>query len=97
MHQPPRFLAQRLQLACQALALRLELNNEPAVTGPPAVVGEAEEGEGLRGLPLAALSSSLCRQPAELDQARLVLVERHAELCQALLEVNQHPPIDYRR
>ena len=54
VHQPPRLLAQRLQLARQAVALRLVLHNEPAVPGPPAVVGEAEEGEGFR-TPLAAL------------------------------------------
>src|ERR1700726_3506905 len=37
MHQPPRLLTQRLQLACQALALRLVLDDKPAVPGPPAV------------------------------------------------------------
>jgi hypothetical protein len=39
VHQPPRVLAQRLQLARQALALRLVLDDEPAIAGPPAVVG----------------------------------------------------------
>ncbi len=42
----PRLLAQRLQLSRQALALRLELHNTPAVPCPPAVVSEAEKGEG---------------------------------------------------
>ncbi len=42
VHQPPRFLAQRLQLARQALAPRLVLDDEPAIVGPPAVVGEAK-------------------------------------------------------
>jgi hypothetical protein len=45
VHLPPRLLAQRCQLARQALALRLVLDDEPAVPGPPAVVGEAEKGE----------------------------------------------------
>src|SRR3546814_20992481 len=68
VHQPPRLLAQRLQLAPQALALRLVLDDEPAVPGPPAVVGEAAKGEGLR-TPLAALSSSQGRQAAQPAQA----------------------------
>src|SRR5687768_6820777 len=42
MHVPDRLLAQRLQLARQALALRLVLHDEPAVPGPPAIVGKAE-------------------------------------------------------
>ena len=66
VHQPPRVLAQRLQLARQALALRLVLDEEPAIAGRPAVVGEAEKGEGLR-MTLAALSSSQGWQAAEPD------------------------------
>jgi hypothetical protein len=57
MHQPPRLLAKVLQLSRQALALCLALHDELPLLGPPAVVGEAEESEGLR-MPLAALSSS---------------------------------------
>ena len=79
VHQPPRFLAQRRQLARQAVALRLVLDNEPAVPSSPAVVGEAEEGEGFR-TPLAALFSGQGREATELDQTRLVLVEEQAEL-----------------
>src|SRR3546814_4584397 len=61
VHQPPRLLAQRLQLAPQALALRLVLDDEPAVPGPPAVVGEAEKGEGLRDRKSTRLTfSHLC-------------------------------------
>jgi hypothetical protein len=60
VHVSPRLLAQRLQLARQALALRLPLHNEPAVSGPPAVMGEAEKGERA-GTLLAALSSSQSR------------------------------------
>jgi len=56
MRQPPRLLAQRLQLARQALALRLVLDDEPAVSGLPAATGEAKESKGLR-TPLAALPS----------------------------------------
>src|SRR5712671_2060314 len=48
VHQPPGFLAQRLQLARQTLALSLVLHDEPAVLCPPAVVGEPEEGEAHR-------------------------------------------------
>src|SRR5437879_2550894 len=57
VHVPPRLLAQLLQLARHALALCLALHDEPAVPGPPAVVGKAKKGEGSR-TPLAALSSS---------------------------------------
>ena len=91
VHVPRRVLAQRLQLARQALALRFALHDEPAVARPPAVAGEPENGEGSRTLP-AALSSGQGRQAAELDQSRLVLVERQAEPGQPFLEVRQHPP-----
>ena len=47
VHEPPNLLAQRLQLARQAFPFRLVLHDEPAIQGPPAVVGEADEGEGL--------------------------------------------------
>jgi len=73
MHVPRRFLAQHLQLARQALALRLALHDEPAVARPPAVVGEPEKSEG-PWTPLATLPPSQGRQAAELDQSRLVLV-----------------------
>ena len=77
--QPPRLLSQRLQLARQAFALRLALDDEPAVPGPPAIVGEAEKVEGLR-TPLPGGRSALGGEPAERDQPRLVLVDRQAEL-----------------
>jgi hypothetical protein len=56
--------AGRRQLARQTLALRLVLDDKPAVTGPPAVVGESEEGKGLR-VTLATLASSHGRSPAD--------------------------------
>src|SRR5271166_6070926 len=77
VHRPPRFLAQRRHLARQTVALRLMLHDKPAVPGPPAVVGEAEEGEGFR-TPFAALVSGRGREAAALDQTRLVLVEPQA-------------------
>src|SRR5581483_7558061 len=82
VHHPPRFLAQRRQLARQAVALRLVLYDKPAVPGPAAVVGEAEEGEGLR-TPFAAPLSGRGRKATELDQARFVLMEPQAEPSQA--------------
>lgn len=45
VHAPPGILAQRRQLARQAFSFRLVLPDEPAIPGPPAVVGEAQEGE----------------------------------------------------
>lgn len=57
VHQLPRFLAHRRQLARQTVALRLVLHDEPAIAGPPAVVGEAEKGEGLRAPFAASLPS----------------------------------------
>src|SRR5436305_1651267 len=65
------------------------LHDEPAVPGPPAVVGEAKEGEGFR-TPLAALLSGHGREATELDEARLVLVEQQAELGQPIPELCQH-------
>src|SRR5205814_4080480 len=50
-----------------------------------------EKSEGFQS-PLAALLTSQGREPAELDQPRLVLVERQAKLGQSVLEINQHPP-----
>ena len=90
MHVPRRFLAQRLQLARQALALRLALYDEPAVARPPAGVGEPGESEG-PWTPPATLPPSQGRQAAELDQSRFVLMERQAELGQPFFEVRQHP------
>jgi hypothetical protein len=53
VHEPPGILAQRRQLSRKAFPFRLVLHDEPAISGPLAVMGEAEEGEGLRP-PLAA-------------------------------------------
>ena len=78
VHKPPSVPAQRRQLARQAFPFRLVLHDEPAISGPPAVVGEAEEGEGL-GPPLAAPLTREGREPAKLDQPRLVFMERQAE------------------
>src|SRR2546423_15007173 len=84
VHVLPSLLAQRRQLARQALALRLVLHDKPAIPGPPAIMGEAEKGEGFR-TPFAALLTSQGRKPAELDQPRLVLMERQAKLGQPVL------------
>lgn len=78
VHEPPDLLAQRRQLTRQALPFRLVLHDEPAIPSPPTVVGEAEEGEGL-GPPLAAPLTREGREPAKLDQPRLVLMKRQAE------------------
>src|SRR5437588_4970 len=91
MHVSPRLLAQRLQLARQALALRFPLDDEPAVPGPPAVMGETKKRERARTPPAAPLSSQ-GRQAAELDQAGLVLVKSQAKLRQPFLEGIQHLP-----
>ena len=50
-----------------------------------------EEGKGSRP-PLAATTSSQGRQSAELDQPRLVLVQRQTEGGQSLSEGRQHLP-----
>jgi hypothetical protein len=52
-------------------------------------MGEPEKGEGFR-TPLAAPLPCSGRQKAELDQARLVLMERQAKLGQSFLEGLQH-------
>ncbi|QQN65423.1 hypothetical protein JIR23_06560 [Bradyrhizobium diazoefficiens] len=52
---------------CVRRSLRLVLHDETGHPGPPAVVGEAEEGEGL-GPPLAAPLAREGREPTKLDQ-----------------------------
>ena len=52
-------------------------------------MGEAEESEGL-GLPLAAPLTREGREPAKLDQPRLVLMERQAKARQPRLEGQEH-------
>lgn len=89
VHEPPGVLAQRRQLARQAFPFRLVLHDKPAIPGPPAVVGEAEEGEGL-GSPLAAPLTREGREPAKLDQPRLVLMKRQAEAGQSRFEGQEH-------
>ena len=64
VHEPPGVLAQCRQLARQAFPFRLVLHDEPAISGPPAVVGEAEEGEGLWPL----LAAPLTREGREFPQ-----------------------------
>ena len=91
MHQPPRLLSKSRQLACQTLALGLVLHDEPAIPGPPAVVGEAKEGECLR-VPFASPFASQGRMPAKLDQAGFALVKRQAEAGQTFLEGGHHRP-----
>jgi hypothetical protein len=66
VHQPPRFLGQRRQLARRAIAFRLVLHDEPAVPGASAVVVEAKEGEGFR-TPLAPLGPRYGREATDLD------------------------------
>ena len=72
MHAPSRVLAQRLQLARQALVLRLVLHDEPAVAGPPEIVGEAEEGEGRQQPPdlLRRLYTAVYAQTSEKSVRR---------------------------
>ncbi|WP_206628290.1 hypothetical protein, partial [Mesorhizobium sp. M1A.F.Ca.IN.020.06.1.1] len=60
------------------------LHDEPAIPGPPAVVGESEEGEGL-GPPLAAPLMREGREPAKLDQPRLVLMSIRPKLASRTL------------
>jgi hypothetical protein len=68
---------------------RLVLHDEPAISGPPAVVGEAEEGEGLWS-PLAAPLTRDGREPAKLDQPRLALMKHQAKAGQPHLEGQEH-------
>jgi hypothetical protein len=65
------------------------LHDEPAISGPPAAVGEAEESEGV-GSPLAAPLTREGREPTKLDQPRLVLMEHQAKAGQPRLEGQEH-------
>ena len=84
MHPTPGFYPQCLQLLDKPLALRLPLDHETPIPSPPTIMGETQEGER-RTPQLVPPGSTEGRQPAKLDQAGLVFVERKAKLRQSLL------------
>ena len=77
-------LLEPFQGSCDPLRNRFAPQTEAAVPRP-AVVRESEEIEGLPTFP--ARPAVCCREPAELDEARLVGMQVERELTQALLEV----------
>ena len=79
-------LLEPFQGSCDPLRNRFAPQTEAAVPRLPAVVRESEEIEGLRST-FPARPAVCCREPAELDEARLVGMQVERELTQALLEV----------
>lgn len=86
---PERLGLGRADVHAENLPFRLVLHDKPAVPGPPAVVGEAEEGEGL-GSPLAVPLTREGRKPTKLDQPRLALMKHQAKAGQPRLEGQEH-------
>jgi len=68
-----------LELGPQALTRGMPMHHELSLPGSPATVDETQELEGLR-LPLPSLLPVLSGVPPKFQQARLVRVQRQAEL-----------------
>jgi hypothetical protein len=79
VHSSPRLRSEFLELAHQAPAIGTPLDHEPSIETPRTVVREPEEVEGLAASG-AALFAQFARKVAELDEARLPLVECKLEL-----------------
>ena len=81
LHLQPQFL----KLADHPRPLRLALYHEPALSGHPAIKGEAEKGKGLRSA-LTPARPVRRSKPAELDQAGLAFVKAEPELGETFAE-----------
>src|SRR5262245_41273675 len=85
----PGLLPEVLKLLRQPLAVRLSLHHKATISGPAAVMREPQEGES-RATLLPAPFFSQAREPAELDQAGLLFVEREVELAHAVTKGLHH-------
>src|SRR5262245_35309893 len=85
----PGLLPEVLKLLRQPLAVRLSLHHKATIPGPAAVMREPQEGES-RATLLPAPFFSQAREPAELDQAGLLFVEREVELAHAVTKGLHH-------
>src|SRR5262245_48746658 len=83
------FNPQFLKLSGQSIALRLSLHHEATIPGPAAVMREPQEGER-RTTPQPATFSGQAREPAKLDQAGLLFVEREVGLAHAATKGLRH-------
>src|SRR5881296_937259 len=86
----PEFGLDRLELRLPSLAHRLPQHREPSLSRPPAAMREAEKVEGLR-FPVATPSPGPLRVAAELDEPRLVGVQRQPELREPLAQLGEEP------
>src|SRR6266705_154488 len=77
-----------LELGPQAITRCMPMHHEPSLFGPPATVDETKKLEGLR-LPLPSLLSVLSGVSPKFQQARLVRVQRQAELPEPLPQDDQ--------
>src|SRR2546425_858113 len=84
----PELGLDRLELRLPSLAHRLSQHREPSPPRLPAAMREAEKVEGLR-LPVASPPSVVRREAAELDQARLVGMQRQPELREPLAQLGE--------
>lgn len=81
----PEFLLEFMQLGAHPVAPRLPPKQEAAAPGASADVREAQEVETLRLAETAPLAVGR-REAAELDEARLCLIERQREARQPLVQ-----------
>ncbi len=87
VHASPQFFLDGSQLGPHAVPARLPLKLEEALAGAAADVSETKEIERLR-FAKAAPRSILGRKAAELDQTRLVRMQREVELLHPPLQVS---------
>ena len=83
VHSPAHLLLDLLELRPHAIPPGFPFEEELARARTPADEGEAQEIEGLR-FSEPASSASVRRMAAELDQARLVRMQRQRELLESL-------------
>jgi len=85
---PLKLLVELLQLRLQPRSHRLPQHPEPPHPGLPADMRESQEIEAL-GFPLAAPLSVVGGEPPELDEPRLLGMQRQAESGKALAQLCQ--------
>src|ERR1700694_2256927 len=91
MHAVLQFKSNLTELASHTLRVRSSLDRKLATPGHAAIVRETEKGERLRSSQPLGLSISSSKAP-ELDQPRLVLMERQAEFANPLPKRHEHLP-----
>ncbi len=87
---PPEFLLELMQLGAHPVASRLPPKQEAAAPGASADMREPQEVETLRLAQTTPLAVRR-RRAAELDEARLFLMQRERELRHPLVQLRPEP------